>query len=191
MLTPIFGVRPTRTSNGELRSVQVITSTVPYANPAGPARALVDVVGAGAVGAGPAATPRRPDAGSRAGVRGVMLTNPGVVNVLGAKLAARVRQMTYQRSLLGLPNVAQRVCCQLWLLVPDKDKAGKSHQNAGISNPPTHLEIAIMLNISRETVTRVFQKLQNRQIVKRDGAARLQVTDLLTLKVLAEGNEEL
>jgi Mn-dependent DtxR family transcriptional regulator len=53
------------------------------------------------------------------------------------------------------------------------------------------MEIAIMLNVSRETVTRVFQKLQNRQIVKRDGTARLQVTDLLTLKVLAEGDKEL
>ena len=63
-------------------------------------------------------------------LREVMLANPGVVNILGARLAARVRQMTYQRSLLGLPNVAQRVCCQLWLLVPDKDK--KKPQDSSI-----------------------------------------------------------
>ena len=51
-------------------------------------------------------------------LREIMLKTPDVMNVLGGKLAARVRQMTYQRSLLGLPNIAQRVCCQLWMLVP-------------------------------------------------------------------------
>ena len=122
-------------------------------------------------------------------IREIMLKTPGVVNVLGTKLAARVRQMTYQRSLLGLPNIAQRVCCQLWLLIPDKDKHKK--QSSEIRNPPTHMEIAIMLNISRETVTRVFQILQNRQIVKRDGPARLLVKDLRILKHFAEGEEEL
>ena len=122
-------------------------------------------------------------------LRVMMAKNSGVATMLGTKLAARVRQMTYQRSLLGLPNVAQRVCCQLWLLVPDRDK--KTPENSRISNPPTHMEIAIMLNVSRETVTRVFQKLQNQQIVKRDGPAVLQVTDLLRLKVLAEGDKEL
>ena len=123
------------------------------------------------------------------GLREVMLKNPSVINVLGTKLAARVRQMTFQRSLLGLPNIAQRVCCQLWLLVSDKDK--DTLQHALISNPPTHMEIAIMLNVSRETVTRVFQTLQNRQIVKRDGATKLLVNDLKTLKTFAEGGEEL
>lgn len=122
-------------------------------------------------------------------LRGVMLKNPKVVNVLGAKLAARVRQMTYQRSLLGLPNIAQRVCCQLWLLIPDKDKINQ--QKSEIRNPPTHMEIAIMLNVSRETVTRVFQTLQNRQIVKRDGPARLMVNNLQILKHFAEGEEDL
>ncbi|MDP6536727.1 MAG: Crp/Fnr family transcriptional regulator [Gammaproteobacteria bacterium] len=123
-----------------------------------------------------------------ASMREIMLKAPTVVNVLGSKLAARVRQMTYQRALLGLPNIAQRVCCQLWLLVPDKDK-GKQ-QESEIRNPPTHMEIAIMLNISRETVTRVFQTLQNRQIVKRDGPARLLVNKLQILKHFAEGKEE-
>lgn len=122
-------------------------------------------------------------------IRELMLQSPGMVNMLGTKLAARVRQMTYQRTLLGLPNVSQRVCCQLWLLVPDRDE--QTELTPIISNPPTHLEIAIMLNVSRETVTRVFQKLQNQQIVKRDGPACLLVTDLATLKDLAEGSKEL
>ena len=67
----------------------------------------------------------------------------------------------------------------------------KEQPTSVISNPPTHMEIAIMLNVSRETVTRVFQTLQNRQIVKRDGSASLRVNDLVSLKNFAEGNEEL
>lgn len=127
-------------------------------------------------------------------LREIMLKTPGVMNVLGGKLAARVRQMTFQRSLLGLPNIAQRVCCQLWMLIHEKDKRAKAElegERAEIANPPTHMEIAIMLNVSRETVTRVFQSLQNRQIVRRDGPAKLLVNDLKALKGFAEGEEEL
>lgn len=122
-------------------------------------------------------------------LRDVMLANPVVATAMGSKLASRIRQMTFQRSLLGLPNIAQRVCCQLWLLVPDADKLTLA--NSVINNPPTHMEIAIMLNVSRETVTRVFQTLQNRQIVRRDGASSLVVNNLKSLKGFAEGDEEL
>jgi CRP-like cAMP-binding protein len=122
-------------------------------------------------------------------MREVMMTQPGIVRVLGERLAARLRQMTKQRSLLGLPNISQRVCCQLWMLVPELDKSERSESM--INNPPTHMEIAIMLNLSRETVTRVFQNLQTRQIVKRDGAACLLISDVQTLRELAEGKQEL
>ncbi len=139
-------------------------------------------------------------------LREVMLKTPGVMNVLSSKLASRVRQMTSQRSLLGLPNIGQRVCCQLWLLISDRAKANeaekKLHQGMAkgsaineevvvIANPPTHMEIAIMLNVSRETVTRIFQTLQNRQIVRRDGPTRLVVTSLKNLQLFAEGSQEL
>jgi CRP-like cAMP-binding protein len=117
----------------------------------------------------------------------VMLKAPSLLNALSLKLAGRVRQMISQRSLLALPNVPQRVCCQLWGLVPEKDK--KSVAPSMINNPPTHMEIAIMLNLSRETVTRVFQSLQTRQIVKRDGSTLLLVNDLATLEKLANGSE--
>jgi len=53
------------------------------------------------------------------------------------------------------------------------------------------MEIAIMLNISRETVTRVFQSLQNRQIVKRDGTSLLVVSKVGVLRDYAEGKQEL
>lgn len=122
-------------------------------------------------------------------VRKVMLNTPSLVNTLSVRLAARVRQLTFQRSLLGLPNIAQRVCCQLWALVPAADRNNSNESE--LRNPPTHMEIAIMLNLSRETVTRVFQALQSRQVVKRDGPSRLQVNDLKLLKELAEGKTEL
>ena len=114
--------------------------------------------------------------------------HPELFATVSAKVAGHVRKMTFQRSLLGLPNIAQRVCCQLWMLVPEKDK---EKEEAHIRNPPTHMEIAIMLNISRETVTRVFQSLQNRQIVKRDGTSLLVVTQVSVLRDYAEGKQEL
>ena len=40
---------------------------------------------------------------------------------------------------------------------------------ARILNAPTHQELAIMINSSRETVTRAFQLLQNKQVILRDG----------------------
>tara|TARA_B100000575_G_C23106672_1_gene638799 strand:+ start:98 stop:850 length:753 start_codon:yes stop_codon:yes gene_type:complete len=140
-----------------------------------------------------------------AAIRHVMLATPSIINALGAKLAARVRQMTFQRSLLSLPNIAQRVCCQLWLLMPErrkwfddkqqgemqKSKTADAENITAITNLPTHMEMAIMLNLSRETVTRVFQTLQNRQIVKRDGPSKLLVIDPKTLQSLAEGIKDL
>ena len=122
-------------------------------------------------------------------LREVMLKQPEIFKVLGQRLAARLRQMTRQRSLLGLPNISQRVCCQLWMLLEAGEKG--SQGPALINNPPTHMEIAIMLNLSRETVTRVFQTLQARQIVKRDGPGCLLISDSDTLKALAEGAQEL
>lgn len=122
-------------------------------------------------------------------IRKIMLSHPDMVAELGVRLAARIRHLTRQRALLGLPNIAQRVCCQLWALLPESDR--QAMHAAQIMNPPTHMEIAIMLNTSRETVTRVFQALQARQIVRRDGPNCLHVNDLPGLRELAEGKAEL
>lgn len=119
-------------------------------------------------------------------MRGIMFQEPAIVSALGIKLASRIRQMNFQRSLLALPNINQRVCCQLWSLVCEEDKTGKTF--AVINNPPTHMEIAIMLNVSRETVSRVFQNLQNKKIVRRSGSLSLQITNLETLQKLAAGD---
>ena len=128
-------------------------------------------------------------------LRELMLKTSSIAAMLGAKMALRVRQLSSHRSLLALPNVSQRVCCQLWALVPEGAKLSENSKNSGkvaeIKNPPTNMEIAIMLNLSRETVTSVFQSLQNRQIVKRDGSAILLVNDVAGLEKLANGSEAL
>ena len=121
-------------------------------------------------------------------LRQAMDNSAELTRQLAIKVTNRVRQLTRQRSLLGMPNIEQRVCHQLILMVPDNDKI--TMQASAIANPPTHMEIAIMLNLSRETVTRVFRKLQDREIVKRDGTNSLQITDLLALKALADGSSE-
>ena len=116
-------------------------------------------------------------------IREVAQRNPNVILQLGNKLAKRVRQMNMQRSLLSLPKVSQRVCSQLWLLTINT----KDSQAPEIENLPTHMEIAIMLNLSRETITRVFQQLQRKQIVSREGPNKLLINEPSILKQIAEG----
>ena len=122
-------------------------------------------------------------------LKSIMLEFPSVMNTLGNKLASRVRYLTFQRSLLAIPNIQQRVCCQLWMLCKDSRHDAQPGSEAEIANPPTHLEIANMLSISRESVTRVFQTLQNRQIVKRNGPSSLIITHPNKLKALAEDSD--
>ena len=100
-------------------------------------------------------------------VREIAVKNPDIMLELGTRLASRIRQMTSQRALLSIPSVTQRVCNQIWMLLQTEQTPNRDI--AEINNLPTHMEIAIMLNLSRETVTRVFQQLQKRQIVSRDG----------------------
>ena len=40
-----------------------------------------------------------------------------------------------------------------------------------LPDPPTHQELAIVVNLSRETVTRVFQILQSQSLVLREKEA--------------------
>jgi len=119
-------------------------------------------------------------------LREVMFGSQVLMSTLCERMANRVRLMTEQRSLLGLTNTGQRVCGQLWMLTSQEEKKPE----LTIINPPTHQEIAIMLNLSRETVTRIYQQLQGKKIVKRDGNSRLIVTDPAKLNALAIGEIE-
>jgi CRP/FNR family cyclic AMP-dependent transcriptional regulator len=98
-------------------------------------------------------------------VRPVLFSVPKIAETLCQRLAERLREGLAQRRILGLTNPLQRVCAQLEVLM----KASEGALSQVVVNAPTHQELAIMINASRETVTRVFQLLQGRGVVERDG----------------------
>ena len=121
---------------------------------------------------------------AREEARTLMFSTPAIAQQVTLRLARRVREVSAHRTLLGLPNPAQRVCAQLFLM---SVKAGNGQ--AVIAHAPTHQELAIMINTSRETVTRVFQVLQAKGILKREGN-QWQVVDGRYLNDVAEGRAD-
>lgn len=110
--------------------------------------------------------------------RTLIFSSPEIAEKVMRRLADRVRSVTAQRILLSLPNPFQRLCVQLLQLVPEG--------GATITSAPTHQELAIMINTSRETVTRAFQLLQNREILRRE-SNQIQLLDRQFLLDIAEG----
>lgn len=93
--------------------------------------------------------------------RQVLFATPAIAEQVVTRLATRVRTGTAQRNLLSLANPMQRLCAQLLLMCEAPDNE--------IRHAPTHQELAIMINTTRETVTRNFQVLQARGLVRRNG----------------------
>lgn len=117
--------------------------------------------------------------------RALILSNPKLSERVLARVARRLRAATAQRTLLSLPNPGQRICAQLVQLAVPAAGGG-----CEIPLAPTHQELAIMINTSRETVTRAFQVLQARGVLRREDN-RLILADLRYLNAVAEGAEEL
>ncbi|NOQ77600.1 MAG: helix-turn-helix domain-containing protein [Methylococcaceae bacterium] len=108
---------------------------------------------------------------------------PSFASILNARLAQRLRESLSQRSLLALPSPLQRICTQLLSITI-------IHSNEHIiTDVPTHQELAIMINVTRETVTRTFQRLQKQGTVLRDGS-RLLIKDISFLRNIADGSIE-
>lgn len=95
--------------------------------------------------------------------RELMFSTPAGAEAVATRLAERMRRAASHRALLALPSSFQRVCAQLVLM------AQRRNGTVVIVTPPTHQEIAIMVNTSRETVTRTLQFLQTMKVVARDG----------------------
>lgn len=109
-----------------------------------------------------AVAPSRVAVLDRERARQLMFSTPEAAEAVARRLAQRMRRAARQRSVLALPSSFQRVCAQLGMLsAPDADG------RAVIELPPTHQEIAIMVNTSRETVTRTLQFLLGLEIVVR------------------------
>jgi CRP/FNR family cyclic AMP-dependent transcriptional regulator len=96
-------------------------------------------------------------------IRPVMFGTPALAEAVSHRLAQRVRAQISQRQVLALTNPLQRIAAQLQILT-----AGGTH-NIRILKAPTHQELAIMVNLTRETVTRTFQVLQAQGVLKRQG----------------------
>jgi CRP/FNR family cyclic AMP-dependent transcriptional regulator len=116
--------------------------------------------------------------------RDLILRHPELAQAVMTRLADRVRSVMAQRTLLSLPNPFQRLCALLLQLPQRQTGAG-----AEVEQAPTHQELAIMINASRETVTRAFQVLFLRGILVREGNA-LKLVNPQVLQDIAQGREE-
>jgi CRP/FNR family transcriptional regulator, cyclic AMP receptor protein len=111
----------------------------------------------------------------------LMFATPKGAEAVAARMAERMRRAASHRAVLALPSSFQRVCAQLAILSQQT-----SHGQVVIVMPPTHQEIAIMVNTSRETVTRTLQFLQTMKVVARAGN-ELVVREPLKLQEAADG----
>lgn len=99
-----------------------------------------------------------------AAARTLIFQEPSIAQAVMSRLSQRVRSVTAQRTLLALPNPFQRLCAQVLQL----SLAGSD--GVPVLDPvPTHQELAIMINVSRETVTRAFQVLFLNAVLHREG----------------------
>lgn len=116
--------------------------------------------------------------------RELIVHRPALAQAVMSRLARRVRDGLAQRTLLSLPTPFQRLCALL-LQLPAVWVDGVST----VEQAPTHQELAIMINASRETVTRAFQIFFAHRILVRDGnALKIEKPDLI--RDIAQGRAD-
>ena len=116
--------------------------------------------------------------------RQLILNHPSLAQAVLMRMADRVREAVAQRTLLSLPNPFQRLCALL-LQLPVRTVPG----GLEIEQAPTHQELAIMINASRETVTRAFQLLFTNNVLVREGNS-LKLVRVDFLRDIAEGRAD-
>lgn len=116
--------------------------------------------------------------------RDLIFSQPELARAVMLRMAHRVRTVTAQRTLLGLPNPFQRLCVLLLQLPQQPSTAPDT-----ITDVPTHQELAIMINASRETVTRAFQVLFFHAFLVREGND-LRILRRDRIKEIAEGRAD-
>jgi len=115
-------------------------------------------------------------------VRPLLFSEASIAEQVGSRLARRLRDSAVQRKILGMANPLQRIAAQLtqlaqrpppshavWAASANDRSQTQGMRATVIVNAPTHQELAIMINLSRETVTRAFQVLQAKGLVIRQG----------------------
>jgi CRP-like cAMP-binding protein len=95
--------------------------------------------------------------------RALIFNRPLVAERFLTHFAQIVRASSRQRTLLSIPNAFQRVFAQLQQFVRD------TNDGQVIEGLPKQHEIAIMVNTSRETVSRALHTLMKLNIVEKKG----------------------
>lgn len=98
--------------------------------------------------------------------------SPPVADYILKHLAAKVQRDSEFRALLSIQSTSRRVYNFLELYKQKMD-----NNLVVVDNLPTHQDIAIMLNTSRETVTRSILNLVQQGIVEKEAQHRLIVRD--------------
>lgn len=108
--------------------------------------------------------------------------SPSVANLMLRHLAEKVQRDSEFRALLSIHNTSRRVYNFLELF-----KQKTSDNRDVVENLPTHQDIAIMINTSRETVTRAILTLVQQGIVEKDAQHRLIIHKPEELQKLING----
>lgn len=108
--------------------------------------------------------------------------SPSVSMLMLRHLADRIRRDTEYRALLSINNTSRRV--YNFLLLFKQNSPGNSDV---VANLPTHQDIAIMINTSRETVTRAILALIQQGVVEKDVQHRLIIRKPDLMLKLAQG----
>lgn len=95
--------------------------------------------------------------------RTMIFEHPRVAEAMLKHFAQAIRRMSDLRATQALPNAFQRVFALLHYM---KETAPGGLEQ--ITNMPTHQEISIMVNASRETVTRAIAQLLKNQVAQKD-----------------------
>lgn len=106
-------------------------------------------------------------------------SQPLIAQKVMQMLALSVRHSTRERSMLSLPNAFHRIFVKLNLLV------NSSSPQRQIHHFPRQQDIAIMVNTSRETVSRALQLLIKNGVLTKNGH-QLQIQQSEALKKLAD-----
>lgn len=93
----------------------------------------------------------------------LIYSQPAVAERIMKRLAGSIRKASDYRSILAIPNAQQRVIALLIQMTSTAPGGMKV-----VDKLPTRQEMAIMINTSRETVSRVMQMLLKRKIVEKD-----------------------
>lgn len=96
--------------------------------------------------------------------RKLIYENPAVAERMLRHIALKLRASTEYRVIIGIPNAFSRVYSLVQMLA----RPGLGNL-VTIENMPTHEQIAIMTNTSRETATRAMNTLAEQGIVEKDG----------------------